>query len=459
MSLGSFSSRVRQLRGASPCDLEALTANIVTLPETPAQFRNCIFTPPRIFWLFLSQTLSAAQTCRESLRQAQALLSYNDEKIISSNTSAYCQARSRLPHSYAQAAYDSSVENLRPYEAASWCGRKVKVTDGTTLSMADTPQNQKEYPQPKHQKKGCGFPIMRLVAMFSLSTGAILNVAKGAYAVAERTLWRQLWDVLEKGDVMLADRGFCSYADYWILLQRGVDSVMRLHARRSVGVKEIKRLGKNDVLVEWIKSSWKPKWLSFEDWSQLPASMLVRHVTIQVQWPGFRTDTITIATTLLDPVEYPAEAFAELYLRRWRVELFLRDIKITMKMDVLRCLTPAMIHKELTMHLIAYNLVRALMTQASQQYNVDAARISFAGAVATIRQWAPKMALAPSDRKRDKMFQDLLFYIAHDRTPNRPNRVEPRAKKRRPKKYKLLNKPRSELKEIMCSNRYTNPLS
>jgi hypothetical protein len=459
MLFRSFSSRARQLLDTSPCDLEAVAGNVISLPAPPPNTHQSVFSVSRTFWFFLAQVLSSAQTCREGLRQAQAWLSCEKNQTVSSSTSAYCQARSRMPHQYAEQAFQNTLEPMKAYECPCWMGRNVKLTDGSSLSMPDTSANQKEYPQSKRQTPGCGFPVMRIVALFSLATGAILAVAKGPLTVAERTLWRPLWNLLEAGDVMLADRGFCSYADYWLLAQRGVDCVMRLNARRTVGVEVIRQLGKDDELVNWIKSSFQPKWLTRKQWENLPDAFAVRHITIRVAWPGFRSQTITVATTLLDPIEYPAEAFAELYLRRWRAELFLRDIKITMKMDVLRCKTPAMIHKELTMHLIAYNLVRVLMAQAAQQHKVDGFRISFAGAVASIRQWSPKIATVDNRRKRSKMIADLMQCIAKDQTPDRPHRVEPRAKKRRPKEYGLLTKPRAEFKEIAHRNRYTKALS
>lgn len=230
---------------------------------------------------------------------------------------------------------------------------------------------------------------MRFVALFSLGTGALLGAATGALAIHERTLWHQLWDHLKRGDIVLGDRGFGSCAEFFLLVERGVDCVMRLHQCRKAA-RKIKRLGKNDWIVEWLKTSTVcPKWMQPGQWNTLPDALRVRIVTFSVPIPGFRTKTITLATALLDSDTYAAAGLAQLFRQRWMAELFLRDIKITMSMDVLRCMTPALIQKEFTMHLIAYNLVRALMLDAAARNGCDPLRISLAGAIAATRQWAP----------------------------------------------------------------------
>jgi len=277
--------------------------------------------------------------------------------------------------------------------------------------------------------------------------------------------WR-LWRLLEKGCVLLADRGFCGFADYWTLLQRGVDAVMRLHARRGPGARKIKILAKGDWLVEWKKTGAAPKWMTPEQWRALPDTLLVRHIVVPAAIKGFRTQAFTVATTLLDAKAYPAAAFADLYLMRWKGELFLRDIKITMAMDRLRCQSPAMVHKELLIHLaselarrIAYNLVRAIMLQAARQYRADPLRLSLTGNRAAIRVWAPRLAAIRSQRQRRRALAALLWRIADDQVHLRPNRAEPRARKRRPQNYSSLNAPRSLYKEIPHRNRYRKVLS
>ena len=204
----------------------------------------------------------------------------------------------------------------------------------------------------------------------------------------------------------------------------------------------------------------RPKWLNCEDWQAIPDRITVREITVNVDIPGFRTERIIVVTTLLDLITYTADDFADLYLRRWRAELYLRDIKTTMGMDVLKCKTPEMVNKELWMHIVAYNLVRALMQEAAKTHNVSFYRISFKGTVSTVRTWANALTLPYLGKtKRRLLYGLMLFYIAKDPIPDRPNRIEPRAKKRRPKNYQLLNKPRQTFKEIKHRNKYKKALS
>ena len=406
--------------------------------------------------------LSADKACREVVRGFLAWLAFEGKKTASPNTAAYCKARLRLRLSDLQEVHHQvcTAVQATPRTPGLWLGRPVKVADGSALSMPDTPENQRIYPQSPRAKPGCGFPLMRIVAIFSLATGALLDLAKGTLRVAERTLFHQLWYLLNPGDVVLADCGFCSYADFYCLSQRGVDSVMGNHPRRSVGLTVLRNLGDGDRLLAWHKTGSCPEWLSPADWDAMPDRLPVREICFRVDVPGFRTRAITLATTLLDPQTYPADAFADLYRRRWMAELYLRDIKITLGMDVLHCKTPAMVHRELLIYQTAYNLVRGLMVQAATTAGLPTYRISFKGSVATVRQWAPVFAAsAPRQRKRNRLFRTLLSILARDPIPNRPNRNEPRARKRRPKNYQLLNKPRRLFKEIQHRNRYRKALS
>ncbi len=455
MSPQPLRARMQRLAALPIERLVALAAPILRLRET-SDSRRRVFTLDATFWLFLSQVLGPARSCREAVRSAQAWLAGGD---LSSNTSAYCQARARLPQKALDETFRALARSLRERDGGLWMGRTVQVVDGTAISMPDTPENQGQYPQSPRQRPGCGFPIMRLVALFCLATGAVLGVAKGSLAVHERTLWHRLWHLLQKGSVVLADRGFCAFADYALLVRRGVDAVMRLNARRSTGAKTIAKLGKRDWLVEWKKTGLCPKWMTKKQWRALPEVLCVRHIHLRVAAAGFRTRALIIATTILDAKTYPADCFADLYRRRWMAELFLRDIKITMGMDILRCKTPALIHKELTMHLIAYNLVRALMLQAAERHDSDPLRLSVAGTLAAIRQWAPALAAQKSKKGRRELLETFYRCVARDIVPWRPDRIEPRARKRRAKNYQLLNKPRREFREIQHRNKYTRSLS
>jgi hypothetical protein len=412
-----------------------------------------------VFWLFLAQVLAADRACRETVRKFLGWLAL-EKTSASPSTAAYCKARQRLRQGDLDEVHARLAREVRSEHLARglWHGRAVKVVDGSGLSMPDTAANQKRYPQPKGAKKGCSFPVMRVTALFCLATGVLIELAKGSLHVGERALFRSLWSLLDPGDVVLADRGFCGYAEFYFLMRRGVDSVMRAHQRRTVGKTRLKRLGHGDRLVLWHKSKPGPKSPDKATWRSLPDTLAVREITFTVPVKGFRTDRITVATTLLDPDAFPTEAFADLYRRRWFAELFLRDIKTTMGMDVLRCKSPAMVHKELTLHLIAYNLVRLTMLEVSAQEDVPVESVSFKGTLSTLRSWAP-LFLALGRRKRRALWMQLLGVIARDPLPRRPDRVEPRARKRRPKNYQLLNKPRRLFKEIYHRNKYVKMLS
>lgn len=456
---GKLQAQKRHLGQNSPPQLAGLFDKWLNLNGnfgTPRRLR--LFSPTRMFWLFLFQVLSPDGSCREVLRGFLAWLAAEEGKTASVKTAAYCKARAKLPLKDIQKLNSRIVRKVSAMETAAdlWCERRVKVIDGSSVSMPDTPQNQCAWPQTESSKSGCGFPVMRLVAIFSLASGAMLALADGSLHDGERTLLRKLWRFLRPGDVALGDRGFCSYADFFLLAARGVDCVMRKHQRRIGCV--AKKLGRNDYLMEWVKPTIKPAWLAKKQWKAMPDKMTVREITVVVGIKGFRTQNITIATTLTDPIAFPAYAFADLYLKRWRVELYLRDIKTTMGMDILRCKTPKMVVKELWMRVIAYNLIRAVMLESAILHGQPPARLSFKGTIATLRQWAPVLSCTGFDENRRLvLYRVMLDCIARDTVPIRPNRTEPRARKRRPKGYQLLTQPRKLFHEIQHRSRYARP--
>jgi len=455
MSCGRLAGRARALREKSGAELSAMFGKWTALPAGfGAPERKRLFFPSRTFWLFLSQVLSADRSCRETLQRFLAWLALAGRKA-SARTAGYCRARARLRLADLDEVRAGLARKIRAAHLPRvlWFGRPVKVVDGTGLSMPDAPANQKQWPQSKRAKKGCSFPVMRVVALFCLGTGVLIDLAKASLAVSERALFRALWPLLEPGDVVLADRGFCGFAEFFSLSRLGVDCVMRSHARRTVGVTVLKRLGRGDRLILWHKSKTAPRWPAKPVWRAFPETLAVREIRFHVAVRGFRTRSITLATTLLDAARFPASAFADLYRRRWQAELFLRDIKTTMGMDVLRCKTPEMVEKELAMHLIAYNLVRLTMLEAAQKAGVPVERLSFKGTLAAIRSWAPILA-GVGERRRRALWAFLLDSLARDPLVCRPDRVEPRARKRRPKNYQLLNKPRRVFKEIRHRNKY-----
>jgi hypothetical protein len=396
------------------------------------------------------------------VRQALAWLYIERQEAASPNTAAYCKARGRLPQKSLETLSRRIAQRLEKcvQDHGRWHGRVVKVVDGSTLSMPDSPDNQERYPQPDSQKPGCGFPVLRLVVVFSLATGAILASARSSQKTSEWTLFHKLWRYFRPGDIVLADRGFSSFANFALLRKRDVDSVMRLHQRRKEGNQRLRRLGRGDWLVSWTKNPYPPQWARRSLWESLPDTLIVREISLTVSIPGFRSRRIVLATTLLDPKKFPKKAFTDLYRRRWYAELFLRDVKTALGMDVLRCKSPDMIHRELAMYLIAYNLIRCLMVEAATHADLPVQRLSFKGTVATLRSWAPLLTEYRADPQHTQNILELtLWYIARDVLPCRPNRIEPRARKRRPKPYPLLNKPRSVFKDIPHRNRYRKALS
>lgn len=343
--------------------------------------RNRIFNLEIVFWAFLNQIFMNGASCSETVKKVQSWMLQKGRQVPSSNTSAYCQARKKIPLKFLKKINKHIIEisSRQKNYRYLWKSRIVKVVDGTGLSMPDTDTNQKVFPQSSSMKPGCGFPQMKLTGLFSLATGTMLGYAVGKLKESENTLWKSLWKLMKKGDIILGDRAFGSYANTAELLQKGVDSVMRLHQQREkyFNFKQGRKLGKNDVIVTWKRPYTKSKNWSSREWFSLPETLQIRIIEAPLLQKGFRTQKIFISTTLLDADKYPAQDIAELYFKRWQIELFFRDIKNTMDMNILRSRTSRMIAKELLMYSIAYNLLRGLMREAAEMYEVAVERISF----------------------------------------------------------------------------------
>jgi hypothetical protein len=460
--LSSMGGRVQALRQQSLLHLDALFGpllppGLLSQADEGANSRDRIYNVRRTFFGFLYQVLNPNCPCREVVRQIQALFALQGGRRVQEGTSGWCQARNRLPWDILprlRCAAAACAEKA----AQPWRGLRVKVIDGTTTSLPDTAKNQRAYPQPTGQKPGCGFPLLKLVAVFSLASGALLDYSKGNQHQHELGLLHKLFDQFKPGDLVLADRGFNCYTLLALFLLRGVHSLFRLHHARPADLRKGKRLGKNDRLMLWGKPwAWqRPAYLPKALWKRIPQQMEVRVVRFVLAVPGYRTRSVTLVTTLLDPQLYPAEELARLYAKRWRIELWFRDIKTSMGMEVLRCKSPKMVHKELEMFFIAYNLIRALMIQAATIHEVPIERLSFKGSTDSIRQFSAAIAQALSKKKQKQLLSRLLEIIARDKVPDRPGRREPRAVKRRPKPYQLLNRPRHVMKELQHRSRYRN---
>jgi len=427
--------------------------------ESGANSRERTFTPQVTFWAFIAQVLSPGSSCREIVRRVEAWWRRTAQGSVelSASSSAYCQARARLDLEALELLCGHLCWTLEANVLAEerWlAGRAVKIIDGTGLSMPDTAANQALWPQPASQQPGCGFPMMKLVGLFSLGSGALLESATGNAHVHESVLFRGLWDRLKKDDIVLADRGFCSYAALAALQQRGVDSVMRLHQMRRADFRAGKALGPEDRLVTWQKPSQRTEAWSVEEFAALPQSLTLRMIRLHVAAKGFRTRSVVLVTTLLDPQLYPADGLRELYGERWSVELHFHQIKTMLAMDVLRCKSPELIAREVAIHRIAYNLVRSLMQRSAHLHYVPLERISFKGSLDTLRHWSAVIAAAAeTPRKQDQLIAQMLATIARDPVPERPGRSEPRARKRRAKNYQLLTKPRHETGNLPRRNR------
>lgn len=416
--------------------------------------RQRTYPLPLTFWAFLSQVLSPGCACREIVRKVQAWYAPQG-KSLDSGTSAYCQARARLPLAALRELHRTLADKLAARVTAPelWLGRHVKVVDGTGVSMPDTKTNQKEWPQPPAQKPGCGFPVVKLVACFCLASGALLEWVEGTLYEHDCRLLQKLLSAFQKGDVVLADRGFSSFATLATLWASGVDSVLRLHQFRKLDWRAGKRLGKRDRLVTWRKGVLQGKLWTAEQWAQVPAELTVRLVEMVVTVPGFRTQKLVLVTTLLDAQTYSAQALGQLYFRRWAGELFFRDIKTTLGLDVLRCQSPALVRKEIILHAIAYNLIRALMQDIAHSHQVAVQRFSFKGTVDALRQWRERFESSPNTARALSQLRSLFYQsIAEDLLLKRPERSEPRAVKRRPKNFRLLTKPRHEMVVERCRN-------
>jgi Transposase DDE domain len=417
----------------------------IALAEEQIEFRDRIFTPLVTLWTFLNQVLSPDHSCREAVSKLIAFLVSQGEHPCSPDTSSYCDARKRLPVSFLARLVRAIGALLEPKAQPDWRwkDRAVHLIDGSTVSMPDTPENQAAYPQPRTQKPGLGFPLARIVAIISFTTGAI-----GPYKgkdTGETSLFRTLVHRLKRGDVVLGDRYFASFFGIAQLVERGIDGVFRMHQLRKVDFRRGRSLGVEDHRVLWRKPA-RPDWMDEATYASIPDEMWVRELRIRVTEPGYRVSELVLVTTLLDSIEYPKDEIAQLYMSRWNVELDLRSIKVVMQMDILRCKKPELVEKEIWVHLLAYNIIRRLMMTAGTVHDVPPREISFKGTLQALGAFGDRMEMA-TPAARQTLWDEMLAVIAHHRVGDRPGRVEPRAIKRRPKPHPLLKLPRDQARK------------
>ena len=435
---------------------ELLPASVIeaVLAEEKVNYRSSVYTPVVTIWMFLLQVLDQDKSLQNAIKRVGTWLKATGEKAPSSNTGAYSKARKRLPERVLERLFKHTAQGIQAQveKEQLWCGRPVKVCDGTSVLMSDTKANQHSYPQHSNQAPGCGFPIAQLVVMFCLSTGAVLEVMMATFSTSELTLARQLYQQLKPEDVVLADSAFGTYADLALVQEAGADGVFRKHHARKSDFRRGKKLGIGDHIVTWSRPAQSSSALSEQEFARLPETLKLREVHLLLYRKGFRPKEIILVTTLLDPKQYPKHKLAQLYQLRWQAaEVNLRHLKTTLKMEMIEAKTPEMVRQQIWVHMMAYNLLRTLMWQAHPVLaDGKTPQLSLQGTRQSLCQSIPLLAFS-SRRARKVLAQNLLELVREHLLPLRAGRIEPRVRKRRPKPFPLMTKPRNSLKPKLAA--------
>ncbi len=421
-----------------------------TLEEENIKYRKRLYDPIITLWTFVRQVLDPDKSCKNAVSGVLSILCDSGEKLPSSNTGAYCKARKRLSLGFIVRLFRKTGKTIhqKASDGFLWCNRRVFLVDGSTFSMYDTPENQQEYPQPKNQYEYHGFPVARILGIFCLATGALIDAAIDSFWVPEIKLFRMLYCHLNPGDVALGDRLFGSYGDIALLSRRSVDCVFRMHHLRKTDFSKGKRFGPYDHLVTWKKPRKGTIRMKPELYAQLPETMLLREIRYFINIKGFRTEKVTLVTTLLDHHIYTYELLAELYGLRWQVEIDLRHLKTTMKMEHIQSKTPEMVRKEFYCHLLAYNLIRATLWEAGIKHNVRPLRLSYTGAIQHVLSFVPMLAIM---KNRDIIYGVMLTIISQGKLLDRPFRVEPRMVRSKKRSFPRLTRPRREIRQKLIA--------
>jgi hypothetical protein len=415
-------------------------------------WRSRTYTPWVTLGLFLSQVLSDDPSCDEAGDRFQKARYDQGLPAVSPETTSSCEARQRLPEELAWGLAHRVGQSIHQNSSDLWLfhGRPVKIVDGSTVTMPDTPENQAAYPQQATQAPGVGSPIARILVVFSLAVGPVLEAASGPYQgkqTSELALLRQVLDQFGRGDIALADRFFCSYWTIAAWRARGVDVVVRLHQCRRADFRRGRRLGREDHLVTWPRPAQRPDWMSRAEYEAMPTELTVREFRVRVKDVTKRVRRLVIVTTLVDAKRYRAKELGDLSRQRWHAELDLRSLKSEMQMEALRTKSPGMVRKEVAMHLLAYNLIRGIMAEGARAGGVKPRRLSFTGAMPTVRSFEEVHLYDPVRIRAD--LPRLLELVVRKRAGDRPDRYEPRAVKRRPKPHPLLRMPRKKAKRLI----------
>ena len=452
-----ISEEVKSLRDSQILPFhDVLDADMVNqaLHAEGVSFHERIYTPLVTLSLFLSQVIDPDHSCRAAVARLIIWMAVNKRKPCQPDTSSYCEARRRLPEAAIVRLVRQTARRAdgRASDDWLWKGRSVTLVDGTTASMPDSLANQKEYPQSKTQGIGLGFPLVRMVALISLATGVVRDLALGPYQgkeTGETALFRTLWAGLEPGEIVLGDRCFGSFFGIAGLSGRGVDVLFRMHQRRKFDFRRGRRLGVLDHVVSWPRPA-RPDWMDEATYAQIPEELRVRELRVTVDQAGFRVNELVLVTTLLDAGSYSKQEVAQLFLQRWNIELDFRSIKDVLKMDVLRCKTPEMVRKEIWTHLLAYNLIRGVMVDAAEAHGKVPRRLSFKGALQTMTAFQDALRWAAAG-DRVRLIEEMLRAISCHEVGDRFGRVEPRANKRRPKPQRFLMGPRRQARKALLA--------
>jgi hypothetical protein len=423
--------------------MDSLPPDPACLPFSPLEeevLRLRCYEPPVTFWAMLGQVLRGG-SLREAVAEVRAAHQGGADTLPSASTGSYSDARARLPLQAIEQAHERVLGKMVARSALVE-GHRILAVDATSVQLPDTAANQAAFPQPSNQKEGCGFPVMQVVGLFDLDTSAMVKVAESPLCVDEGGLFQvELMDSLQAGDILLGDRHYCTYYHVGKLLAKGADALFRLHGSRSWP----KGLKGDDVTPEWTRPAFgrQPEHISREDWESLPERLSVRYVRFRVNVPGYRTREVRLATTLRT---LPAATLAKLYHARWHIELGFDDLKTTLGMDFVEAKSPSMAWKMVLMFLVAHNLVRALILEATHLPQApEARRLSFEGTLDALHRFAPAITAASPTQGR-RLHTRMLETIAKDALPERPERIEPRVRKRRPKAYPLMTRPRAQLR-------------
>lgn len=412
--------------------------------------RRCRKFPARVtFWAGIEQVLRTKRdggSLREALSQINSCRDEQGHRTISSNTGGLCKARQRLSHAYLDEALERTVRYLEgaAERLDSLHGRPVKVVDATHVILSDTAQNQNCFPQSERAKLGCGFPVARIMGLFSAQSGALLGHGVVGRDVAEIMAFEgEIVPLLQPDDILVADR---QYSVYWIfgrMLNRGVDVVIRKNGSVTT-LRTLRCLrGQRDRLVRWSKPPRQPKSLTKEEFASLPPQLTLRLVTVTIRNREGQKVKLQLLTTLLDAIAYPAKTIARLYQLRWSIEVTFRDLKSTLGMERIKAESYDVVTKIIAFYLVAYNLVRILMIQAARVHHQTLERISFTGALDSAKSYAPHLyhnRIKPGPKRH--LYYALLEIIARNQIPIRPGRHEPRLVKHRRQKYSWLTSPR-----------------